>query len=144
MRTRIPLYVHIATLFLLLFLVLGFSLVFQGYRQTLSGNFAHERQNFAHPCHRNRKNGNRFSNCLETISNPLELKTRRQPQTENFVFSRQKHISRPSLQFIFGISRRCFGADKTQWDKEKRKSADQRQHFLYHFSNLYERTGCRR
>lgn len=48
MRTRIPLYVHIATLFLLLFLVLGFSLVFQGYRQTLSGNFAHERQNFAH------------------------------------------------------------------------------------------------
>ena len=48
MRNRIPLYVHIATLFFLLFLVLGFALIFQGYQQTLSGNFRHEQQNFAH------------------------------------------------------------------------------------------------
>ncbi len=48
MRNRIPLYVHIATLFFLLFLVLGCALVFQGYQQTLSGNFRHEQQNFAH------------------------------------------------------------------------------------------------
>lgn len=48
MRNRIPLYVHIATLFFLLFLVLGCALIFQGYQQTLSGNFKHEQQNFAH------------------------------------------------------------------------------------------------
>jgi HD-GYP domain len=46
MQFRIPLYVHIATLFFLLFLVLGFALVSQAYRQTLSGNITHEQQSF--------------------------------------------------------------------------------------------------
>lgn len=44
------------------------------------------------PCHRDRKNGHCFPNCLEIVSNTLELTTRRQPQTENIVFGRQKHF----------------------------------------------------
>ena len=68
---------------------------------------------------RNRKDGNCFSNRLETVSNPLDGSTssptqRAGKKTANFVLSRQKYLSRPSFQFIFGISRRCIGADKTK------------------------------
>jgi type I restriction enzyme, R subunit len=90
-------------------------------QRTVEAIAQRQRKNFAHPCHRNRKNGNRFSNSVETVSNPLELKTRRQPQTKNFIFSRQKHLSRPGLQLLFCISRRCFGANKPNEIKKSGK-----------------------
>ena len=46
------------------------------------------RQTITDSRHRNRKNGHCFSNCMEVVSDPLDFATRRQPQTQNIVFSR--------------------------------------------------------
>jgi type I restriction enzyme R subunit len=45
------------------------------------------------------KDGNRFSDSVETVSNPLEPKTWKS-QTKNFVFWQTEHLSRSGIQFL--------------------------------------------
>jgi hypothetical protein len=70
MRFKIPLYVHIATLFLILFLLLGFALVSQGYQQALASNVKHERQSFV-------QQGATVEHSLQLIIRPVSASSGR-------------------------------------------------------------------
>ena len=96
----------------------------------------------AHPAHARHRHGqdvHRVSDCVEAVSQPLELEPRTVTPAAHSVSCGPQHSREPGLQRVLRLPRRRAGAHRTGRHQEERQSAEERQPVLHHLPDLHER-----